>query len=178
MANNFIGIRHTSNKKALEKLTKQKSLSTLLGDLQKVFNEFIRTRDTQYSNGQAFFTCIACGKPKDLSEMHAGHFFSVGAHPAVRFDEDNCHGECRACNYFQHGNLLKYKENLIKKIGASRFQSLEIRSQNRSKLVAWEVNMLIDFYKKSIEQLKKKKTIIPHGNINQNQLSNQKPLDR
>lgn len=154
---NFIGIRRTSNKKALEKLTKQKSLSTLLGDLQKVFNEFIRIRDTKYSNRQAYFTCIACGQAKDLSEMHAGHYFSVGAHPAVRFDEDNVHGECRACNYFQHGNLVKYKDNLIKKIGPERFRILEIRSQNRSKLVAWEVNMLIEEYKEKIEQLKKKR---------------------
>lgn len=153
---NFIGIRKTSNKKALEKLTKQKSLSTLLGDLQKIFNEYIRLRDTKYSNGTSFFVCISCQQPKGLDRMHAGHFFSVGGHPATRFDDDNVHGQCDHCNYFQHGNLAAYKENLIKKIGAERFRILEIRSQNRSKLMAFEVNLLIDMYKQNIERLKKK----------------------
>lgn len=154
---NFIGIRKTSNKKALEKLTKQKSLSTLLSDLQKVFNEFIRLRDTKYDKGQAFFICISCNQPKGLDQMHCGHYFSVGGHPAVRFDEDNGHGQCAHCNYFQHGNLVAYKENLIKKIGPERFRILEIRSQNRSKLMAFEVNLLIDLYKQNIEKLKKQK---------------------
>lgn len=157
MANSFIGIRKISNKKALEKLTKQKSLSTLLNDLQKVFNTYIRERDTKYDKGQAFFVCISCQQPKDLSHMHAGHFFSQGGHPATRFDEDNVYGQCDRCNYFYSGNLLAYKENLIKKIGAERFGRLEIRSQNRSKMMVFEVNLLIGEYKKKIEELKKNK---------------------
>lgn len=152
---NFIGIKRVSDKKALEKLTKAKSLSSLLSDLQKVFNEFIRLRDTKYDKGQAFFICISCQQPKGLDQMHAGHYFSVGGHPSTRFDEDNTHGQCSHCNYFHHGNLAAYKENLIKKIGPDRFRILEIRSQNRSKLMPFEVNLLIDLYKQNIEKLKK-----------------------
>lgn len=152
---NFIGIRKVSAKKAMEKILKKKSLSTLLGDLQKVFNEFIRLRDTLYDKGQAYFICISCQLPKGLDQMHCGHFFSVGGHPAVRFDEDNGHGQCAHCNTFQHGNLLPYKENLIKKIGMGKFNILEIRSHNRSKLMSFEVEVLIDLYKKKIEELKK-----------------------
>ena len=157
MANSFIGIRKISNKKALEKLTKQKSLSTLLNDLQKVFNAYIRERDTKYDKGQAYFVCISCQQPKGLEQMHCGHFFSVGGHPATRFDEDNGHGQCAYCNTYQHGNLVPYKTNLIKKIGGERFRVLEIRSQNRSKMMAFEVNLLIKEYKRKIEELKKNK---------------------
>ena len=154
---NFIGIKKIgANKKALEKLTKQKSLSTLKGELQKVFNEYIRRRDTLYDKGKAYFDCISCSYPKDLDEMHAGHFFSVGGHEAVRFDEDNVHGQCRRCNYFLSGNPLPYKVNLIKKIGEASFKRLELRSHNLSKMARFEVELLIQQYKDKIEYLKKK----------------------
>lgn len=155
MTKNFIGFRRISNKKALEKLTKQKSLSTLLKELQDTFNLFIRLRDTIYDKGQAYFICISCQQPKGLENMHAGHFFSVGGHPATRFDEDNTWGQCDHCNFFQHGNLVPYKTNLIKKIGPERFRILELRAHNRSKLMAFEVNLLIDLYKQNIEKLRK-----------------------
>lgn len=154
---NFIGIRKIGqNKKSIEKLLKVKSLSTLKGDLQKVFNEFIRKRDTQQGqlHGTKYFVCISCGQSKGLEQMHCGHFFPVGGHEAVRFDEDNAHGQCVACNTFHHGNLLKYKDNLIKKIGKVMFERLELRSHNLSKMTRFEVEFLIMEYKTKIKDLK------------------------
>lgn len=151
----YIGPKQFSQKKAMEKLLKVKGLSALKADLQKVFNEFIRLRDTQISQGRKFFTCISCGQPKELFEMHAGHFFPVGGHEAVRFNEDNVHGQCKYCNYFKHGNPVAYKKNLIKKIGQERFDKLEIRSQNRSNMMRFEVEYLIGVYKEKVNDLKK-----------------------
>ena len=97
-----------------------KSLPYLKKKAQDTVNDNIRSRD--YGGN-----CIYCGNP--LGEFyHAGHFFSTGAHPSVRFDEDNVHGQCIRCNNFLHGNLANYKENLISKIGPERFQALEKRS--------------------------------------------------
>lgn len=154
---NFIGIRTKSNKKAMEQLLKVKGLSALKGDLQKVFNEFIRRRDTQTGNlhGTKYFICISCGQSKGLDQMHCGHFFSVGGHEAVRFDEDNGHGQCAGCNTFKHGNLLNYRKNLIAKIGQKKFDELEQRSQNLSKMMRFEIEYMIKFYKEKIEELKK-----------------------
>jgi len=102
---------------------KDKTVPKLLQLAQKVFNAYIRKRD----NLGNYFVCISCQKPKALGQMHAGHFFSAGHNPSVRFDEDNVHGQCIHCNTYQHGNLAKYKDNLIRKIGKERFEALEVK---------------------------------------------------
>lgn len=155
MANNFIGYRKQSNKKAMEKFTKVKSLSTLKSDLQKLFNTFIRVRDTKHSNGQAFFLCISCGEPKGLDQMNAGHLYPVGSNEAIRFDEDNAWGQCIACNMHKHGNQLAYYKNLVTKIGQQRVDRLDFKRNSLSKLARHEVEYLIAEYKSKIEALKK-----------------------
>lgn len=155
--NNFIGLKRIGqNKKAIEKLSKVKGLAALKNDLQKVFNTFIRLRDTQTGalHGTKYFVCISCGASKEVTEMHAGHYFPVGGHEAVRFDEDNVHGQCRHCNYFKHGNEKGYRVNLIKKIGQERFNKLELRAHNLSKMHRFEVELLIQEYKAKISNLK------------------------
>lgn len=152
---NFIGIRRVSAKKAMEKVTKEKSLSTLKADLQKLFNTFIRLRDTRYSNGQPFFICISCGEPKGLDQMNAGHLYPVGSNESVRYDEDNCAGQCIACNLHKHGNQLAYYKNLVRRIGQSRVDLLDIKRQSLSKMARFEVEMLIEEYKQKIAKLKK-----------------------
>lgn len=152
--NNYIGPKNLNYKKQVEKALKKKSVSTLKVELQKVFNTYIRLRDTEYDKGKAFFVCVSCDTPKDLDQMHAGHFWSVGGNEAVRFDEDNCHAQCIRCNMHLHGNLLEYRVKLIRKIGQQRFDTLEIRRHNRSKMMAFEIEVLIDDYKSKIERLK------------------------
>jgi 5-methylcytosine-specific restriction endonuclease McrA len=150
----YIGPKTKNYKKTVEKVFKKPSLSTLKGELQKVFNEFIRKRDTVYMNGLPCFTCISCGILKPVEgHMHAGHFWPVGGNEAVRFDEDNCHGQCLACNHFKHGNLSHYGPNLEKKIGKEKFKMLAIKRLNRSKMMAFEVEYLIEEYKTKIKSL-------------------------
>ena len=100
---------------------KDKKLSQLIKIAQKHFNSYVRSRDSF----DGYFRCISCNEIKPTSKMHAGHFYSVGNYQSVRFDLDNCHGQCHKCNTFLHGNLIPYRENLIKKIGSERFEQLE-----------------------------------------------------
>lgn len=67
--------------------------------------------------------CISCGRHHD-GQYHAGHFRTTGASPELRFDEDNCHKQCSACNNHLSGNLTAYRPALIAKIGQSRFDAL------------------------------------------------------
>ncbi len=92
-----------------------KSTSSLKQQAIKVFNSFIRERDKDEP-------CISCGKHTTLQ---AGHFYSAGKHQNLRFNEDNCHGQCVKCNYYMSANLLKYRENLIKKIGFEGVERLD-----------------------------------------------------
>lgn len=105
-----------------------KQLKWLKKEAQRVFNAYIRARDKDDP-------CISCGKFRESYD--AGHYFSVGSSPSVRFDEDNVHKECKYCNYYASPKDKHYKENLIKKIGLERFNRLELernKTVSRNKL--------------------------------------------
>ena len=81
----------------------------------KKFRKWIRERD----KGE---TCISCGTPYPSD---AGHFYPAGHYPELEFNPDNCHLQCRSCNYYQSANLHKYRKNLILKIGNERVEKLD-----------------------------------------------------
>ena len=118
---------------------KKKSLPQLKAIAVTHFHKFIRNRD----HGQP---CIACGK---YTTLQAGHFYSGGKHPTVRFNEDNVNGECMRCNYYFSGNLLPYRDNLIQKIGQERFDKLTLNVQ-MSKIIRfkWSKFYLIEIIEK------------------------------
>lgn len=155
MKKNYIGPKNLNYKKQVEKALNKKSLATLKAELQKVFNEYIRLRDTRYDKSTTYFVCISCNNPKPVTEMNAGHYWPVGGNESIRYDEDNVHGQCIYCNHFKHGNEKGYMPNLIKKIGQDRFDLLGIKRHNRSKMMAFEVELLIQEYKEKIKRLRK-----------------------
>lgn len=103
------------------KETKDIKTSELKKKAQVVFNKFIRDRDKECQ-------CISCG----ASVQQAGHFYSAGKHNSMRFNEDNVHGQCIKCNYYEHGNLIKYRIGLVKKIGLSRVERLDYLASDKS----------------------------------------------
>lgn len=120
--------------------------------LDKVFSEYIRLRDSM----GGYFRCISCGKIKPYEQADCGHFFSR-KHMATRFDEDNCHAECRSCNRFSADHLIGYRKNLVVKIGQGRFDLLDFKASQMKKWSDFELKALIGHYKSLIIQLKKEK---------------------
>lgn len=94
-----------------------KSRQDHLKDAQAAFNAFIRERDRDEP-------CISCGR-HHTGAYDAGHYRSVGAQPALRFDEANCHKQCVPCNQHKAGNIVEYRIRLVQKIGALRVELLE-----------------------------------------------------
>lgn len=127
--------------------------SSLKDRLDKVFSLYIRLRDAM-PNG--YFRCISCGEIKPFDQADCGHYFSR-THLATRFDEQNCHAECRYCNRFKADHLDGYRENLIRKIGQRNFDLLRIRHQSSSQMSEFEYRELIKYYKVRCEMLKKEK---------------------
>jgi gamma-glutamylcyclotransferase (GGCT)/AIG2-like uncharacterized protein YtfP len=84
----------------------------------EIFRAWIRKRD----EGQP---CISCGS---YNVHDAGHYYSAGHHPALEFDEDNVHGQCRRCNSFLSGNLIEYRKGLINRIGGDRVEMLDMKA--------------------------------------------------
>lgn len=123
-----------------------KTNSDWLKEAQKVFNQYIRLRDKNQ-------TCISCGS-KLASKYDAGHFYSMGGHKAVTFDEDNVHAQCVACNQFKSGNLINYREGLIKRIGEAKLNDLSQRANQTRKYTNDELKELIKTYKQKINEIR------------------------
>jgi len=100
---------------------KKVSTAKLKIKAQTIFNAWIRNRDK-------FKQCISCPGPVE----QAGHFYSAGNFNHMRFNEDNCHGQCVKCNYYLSGNLLEYRKRLILKIGIERVEKLDLLAADKS----------------------------------------------
>lgn len=126
---------------------KDRTTAQLKNAAIRFFNAFIRHRDA----GQP---CISCGQMKTLQ---AGHFYPAGRHNNLRFNEDNVHGQCLQCNYYNSANLHPYRHNLIKKIGIERVEALDqmslIKTTRDDRLALIEI---IETYKEKGNKLKRK----------------------
>lgn len=126
---------------------KLKTKQDYVKELQEVFNKYIRLRDKDKG-------CISCGSPLK-GKYDAGHFYSVGNYPAIRFNESNVNGQCVHCNQYRGGNLHEYRENLLKRIGYSEFEKLEsLRDVSRNYTIP-ELIELKEIYKEKIRKLEK-----------------------
>ena len=130
----------------------KQNIATLTRKLDKVFSEFIRLRDSKPYDFR-YFKCISCGQIKPYEQMDCGHFVSR-IHKATRWDEDNCNGECRACNRMSSDHIIYYQRNLEQKIGRDRVDMILARSRQVKKWSAWELETLIKHYEQEIEKLK------------------------
>jgi hypothetical protein len=129
-----------------------KSIAELIEDAQKPFNEYIRLRDADKG-------CFVCRRPfmQDVPgrALHAGHVRSRGAAGHLRFNEDNCHGECEGCNGPHGAKPHQIKAGAIARIGAERFAALE----NNNEPHKWAREELISLratYKQKAKELKEK----------------------
>jgi hypothetical protein len=120
-----------------------KTTSDWLKEAQVVFNKYIRERDKHKP-------CISCGS-KLGDKFDAGHFWSSGGHKAVTFNEDNVHGQCVACNQWKHGNLINYREGLLKRIGEPKYEKLSQLANQTRRYSAEELKEIIKTYKNKIK---------------------------
>lgn len=63
------------------------------------------------------------------------------------------------CNRFSADHLIGYRENLIKKIGETKFKLLEIQAHDTKQWSEFELKMLCDVYQKKVKELSKEKGI-------------------
>lgn len=140
-----------------ESLARKKSTTEpdLVKKLDRVFSRYIRLRDTMPSG---VFQCISCGRIKRFEEGDCGHFYSR-THMATRWDEDNCHAECRACNRFSADHLLGYRERLVRKIGLVRVDRLAVMAHSVKHWQHFELEAMIEHYSQESRRLSKEKGI-------------------
>ncbi|OKO50345.1 recombination protein NinG [Pseudomonas sp. BTN1] len=96
---------------------KLKSRADHAKDTQQAFNEWVRLRD-------ADLPCVSCGRHHE-GQYHAGHYRTVAANPAIRFEPLNVHKQCAPCNNHKSGDIVNYRIELVKRIGAEAVEWLE-----------------------------------------------------
>jgi hypothetical protein len=129
-------------REAREKL---KTRQEWLKEAQRWFNLFIRLRDKNEP-------CISCGRHHQ-GQYHAGHYRTVGSSPELRFNELNCHKQCQPCNAYLSGNIIKYRQSLIEKIGIEKVEWLEGKHEPL-KLTIEQIKAIKGDYKKKCKELK------------------------
>jgi hypothetical protein len=53
-----------------------------------------------------------------MKPLQAGHYWSVGARPELRFDVDNIHGQCHHCNVDLAGNREAFRTGIVEMYGS------------------------------------------------------------
>lgn len=139
------------------------TLAKLKGNLTQIFNKYIRLRDVD-ENGYGY--CISCGNQVQYKtpNYQAGHYYPAPVE-TLRFNENNVHGQCKACNHFKSGNLIEYRKGLIKKIGETGVKELDLLSEvykaNGHKWDRFTIEFKIAEYKAKIQRLAKSKMFKP-----------------
>lgn len=123
-----------------------KPRSKWMAEAQQAFNAYIRVRD-------AALPCVSCLR-HHKGQYHAGHYLTVGARPELRFDEQNVHKQCSACNEHLHGNLVLYRIELLMRIGATAVARLEGPHPTRKYSVD-ELKTIRDTYRAKARELAK-----------------------
>lgn len=86
-------------------------------EAQVAFNAWVRERDRLQP-------CISCDRHHQ-GQWHAGHYRTVGASPELRFEPLNVHKQCAPCNNHKSGDIVNYRLNLVRRIGADQVEWLE-----------------------------------------------------
>ena len=109
-------------KESKERKEKLKTRSEYMKEAQVAFNAYIRVRDS----GKL---CVSCGASEGDMKIggtfDAGHYRSVGSAPQCRFHLLNCWKQCKQCNNFLSGNIVEYRKELLRRIGAISLEKLE-----------------------------------------------------
>lgn len=127
---NYKRVNSQLKSEAKEKL---ETYSQKVNKVKVIFQKWIRERDKNEP-------CISCGTTK-ASMWHASHFKKAETFSGVIFHELNVWRSCSKCNIFLNGNELKYRENLVKKIGVEQVEALE-QFANETRTKKWTIEEL------------------------------------
>lgn len=129
----------------MPKTAKKPTRSKLVKKLDTVFSKYIRLKN---SDKKGFCICITCEKKFKWKEIQAGHFMSR-KHYSTRWDEDNVHPQCVACNVYRAGEQYKYSVAL----GQYRSGKLYEKSQQIVKIQSYELEEMIEYYSNEVKKL-------------------------
>lgn len=130
-----------------KKQWKQGDKSRLKEAAQKVVNQYVRLRD----KGKP---CISCGHTGNR-QIHCGHFRPQGNVQQLRYYTLNTFAQCSVCNNHLSGNLVPYREALVRKFGVEWVEALEADHSTKKYTVEY-LERLIKVFRKKIKLYERK----------------------
>ena len=149
-------------KKKLKKHTKTKTKNKLFQELYKLVQKYVRLKESDIL-GMCY--CISCNHHDHYKNMQWWHL--VGrANMVTAFDENNIHPQCPRCNMAMAGKFWldeakkienQYIKNLSDKIWSDKVKKLLASKWKIKDWKIWEIQELIEYYKKENKILESKK---------------------
>lgn len=127
-------------KKRIKSKVKVKDFGKLKKKLDKIFSEWIRKRNGEYS------LCYTCGKRLHWKELQAGHYIPRN-NMATRWDERNVQTQCVGCNVFGKGKPDEFAIHLIKQYGQAILDELHRLKHTIKKWTVIDLETMIEKYK-------------------------------
>ena len=120
-----------------------------LKELDRVYSIYIRMRD---ADDYGRVKCCTCDMVAHWSEMDCGHYISR-YNLSTRFDERNCHAQCKRCNQFHGGMEFEHLLYIRSRYGLKIPFELEGLAHEPIKLMQHEIDELVEVYKQKIKNL-------------------------
>ena len=127
----------------------------LIARLDKVFSQWVRSKDADH---RGFVQCFTCGQFKHWKTVDAGHFQSR-AKFATRWmcnpEEGmvNVAPQCKSCNGFRSGEQFLFARRLDAEFGEGTAESIEQASNQTRKYSVEELEALIEVYNRRLRKL-------------------------
>lgn len=135
---------------------KKLTVGKLVKKLDTIFSQYIRIK---YSDKKGYCKCVSCGKVDFYKKMHNCHWISRGK-MVYRFDEENCRPWCPACNtYRPEFHIREFTVFQIKRLWQKKIDEMRQKANEVRRFKTSELETMIEFYKKEVEELKKKKNL-------------------
>lgn len=113
---------------------KKRAKSELVAFKKKLWTKFAKwIKDTKGS------VCFTTGRVVRGRNLHAGHCFSAGRYPALRWDPRNVWPQSAYANIYLKGDYVEFHKKLIEKIGQAEYDEMFAR---RNDVKQWRIEDL------------------------------------
>ena len=131
------------------------STKGLVAKLDKIFARYIRLHN---SDENGYCHCCTCNAIISWDRCDNGHYVNRIKY-ATRWDEKNCHPQCRNCNRFDEGRKDDYRDFIENKYDKNMPIILKMKGNQFARPNLVELDVLIKFYTNRVATLKKEKNL-------------------
>ena len=118
------------SKKRIKTRHKVVSISKLIKTADKLFSDAVRQIG---ANKEGLQVCYTCGHKNHWKKLQCSHFLSR-YYKSARWDFDNARPTCFMCNIWKKGDLVNFRQKLLKEIGQKRVEVVEAKRHQSTKL--------------------------------------------